>query len=516
MKAALDGLPAKLDEAYTNLMERISRQSSEDCELAKRVISWVAYAYRPLLLDELQHGLAITPDDSEIDDDSIIIPEILLSVCIGLVIIDKRSTTVRFYHHSAKEYFHTSDGRSTLLSESLTDPHKDITVACLTYLSMDEFSVVGDMNKAALTARLMKYPFLEYAARYWRSHAAKVPEEEVKVSAMRFLGNDSKVTNASKVISVAWGGAIDSTVEFVFVRPTGETGLMHAVRLGWVTSMHELIKAGADVQAHDCHSQTIMYHAFQNGHASAVRVLLECGVDTEGSRYGTGRAMLHAAAESGEEELVKLLLEKGQKVDAEDVSCGGETPLFVAAYNGHDAVVRLLLKAGASPNARAYYVDNRGYTTTFKRTALFSAAMRGFETVVQTLIEGGADVTVEDEMTKGSLFHGLVGGRCLRLVKEMLDKGTDVDLMTGRCNTALQVAAILDGLEVAQLLIQRGATLETVDGGRSPLDYAVSNRHEDMIRLLVEKRARVDDYILSLARRNLSDEMVEWLSWHAK
>ena len=54
---------------------------------------------------------------------------------------------------------------------------------------------------------------------------------------------------------------------------------------------------------------------------------------------------LHAAARTGREAVVRLLLQAGAAVDqARD---DGWTPLYVAAQNGHEVVVRQLLAAGA-------------------------------------------------------------------------------------------------------------------------------------------------------------------------
>lgn len=54
---------------------------------------------------------------------------------------------------------------------------------------------------------------------------------------------------------------------------------------------------------------------------------------------------LHAAAEFGGGDMVKLLLAHPASVDA--VSGSGETPLYFAAQNGHTGAVQALLQANA-------------------------------------------------------------------------------------------------------------------------------------------------------------------------
>ena len=46
----------------------------------------------------------------------------------------------------------------------------DIAVACLEYLSLDEFTSGSCESEALLGTRLEKFPFLAYAARNWGEH----------------------------------------------------------------------------------------------------------------------------------------------------------------------------------------------------------------------------------------------------------------------------------------------------------------------------------------------------------
>jgi hypothetical protein len=90
---ALDKLPDKIDQIYDEAMERIERQSNT--ELAKRVLSWVIYASRPLSVEELQHALAVSPRMTEMDPSDLIFDWKLTSICAGLVVIDKEQQVVR-------------------------------------------------------------------------------------------------------------------------------------------------------------------------------------------------------------------------------------------------------------------------------------------------------------------------------------------------------------------------------------------------------------------------------------
>ncbi len=64
---------------------------------------------------------------------------------------------------------------------------------------------------------------------------------------------------------------------------------------------------------------------------------------------------LHQAARSGDQDMVRLLLEFGADLTARDP--GGATPLHHAAYFGHPQVAQELLASGADPEAK----DGAGY-----------------------------------------------------------------------------------------------------------------------------------------------------------
>src|SRR5580698_1643659 len=69
VRMALENLPEGMDNTYDEAMERIERQDDSRTELAKRVLSWITYAVRPLSVTELQHALAVVLDTTNLDPD---------------------------------------------------------------------------------------------------------------------------------------------------------------------------------------------------------------------------------------------------------------------------------------------------------------------------------------------------------------------------------------------------------------------------------------------------------------
>lgn len=103
-----------------------------------------------------------------------------------------------------------------------------------------------------------------------------------------------------------------------------------------------------------------------------------------------GLTPLHLASHSGQENMVRLLLNyPGVQVDMA-AELTGMIPLHMAAMNGHMPIVGLLLsKSGTQMDIR----DQKG------RNALMLAGANGHEEMAALLIGQGADVSAEDHVS---------------------------------------------------------------------------------------------------------------------
>ena len=61
-----------------------------------RAIIWLTYAKRPLKISELQHALAVHRGAKNFDEDDVAAEETIISVCCGLIVIDRESQIVPF------------------------------------------------------------------------------------------------------------------------------------------------------------------------------------------------------------------------------------------------------------------------------------------------------------------------------------------------------------------------------------------------------------------------------------
>ena len=180
---ALQTLPKgsqALSESYRGVIERIDGQLPEDRKLAKKIISWITYARRPLTTRELQHALAVEPETTEFDETNLGDVDDMISVCAGLVTIDRESNVVRLVHYTAQQFF--EDVGTTWIPEAT----EMIASTCLTYLAFDAFKSKPYKTVEEIKAELSDFALLDYSARYWGLYVRKI-QNQMKDQILSFL-----------------------------------------------------------------------------------------------------------------------------------------------------------------------------------------------------------------------------------------------------------------------------------------------------------------------------------------
>jgi ankyrin repeat domain-containing protein 50 len=463
VRDALRNLPEDLNDIYNGTMDRICTQDRDDVRLAKRILSWISYALRPLSVREIQHALATSPGDTELDEEALLDEDLLISVCAGIVTIDQKSRIIRLVHYTAQEYF--EHARVNQFPAAQTE----IALICLTYLSFDAFAEGYCHNDREMEIRLHKYPLLEYAAQYWGEHVRGDPEEAVKDVALNFLEHNSKLMCCSQVTYLPKFRPLKYSQRF----PKNALALQIAAFLGLVKIARLLLERGADVAAKDGCGQTALLRAARGGREAVVQLLLEKGADIDADD-GYGRTALDWSARNGSEAVVRLLLERG-------ANCGAA--LSWAASRGNKGIVQLLLEKGADVNAK----DENG------ETALHLATINRYEEVVRLLLEKGADVNAKDKDGWTALDWASAWGH-ESVAQLLLGKGADVDADAKNSmeETALYEPTIEGYETIVRLLLERGAGANAkVDHGQTALLRAARDGDEAVFQLLLEKGADV-------------------------
>lgn len=151
----------------------------------------------------------------------------------------------------------------------------------------------------------------------------------------------------------------------------------------------------------------------------------------------------------------------------------GETPLHLACFGTPVEGVRELILAGAELDT----LSDCG------STPLSDSALVGRLDVVKLLLQSGAALAVEGQFD-ATLLQA-VRGKSMEIVQRLLEAGADVNgQQTDFSETALHVAAELDLVEIAEVLLAYGANANTKSYYETALEVAVRLNNERCIALL--------------------------------
>jgi ankyrin repeat protein len=144
---------------------------------------------------------------------------------------------------------------------------------------------------------------------------------------------------------------------------------------------------------------TYLYAAAQAGEKEAVRVLVEAADESVDAKTNFKWTALHAAAGKGHGGVVEDLV--AVAADCHAVANGGYTPLDRAADGGDEGAAEQLVCGGADVDA----ADGSSFRP------LHCAALYGKEAVGCELVEGGAAVAVKDRFGSQPLERAVSGVR---------------------------------------------------------------------------------------------------------
>ena len=388
-------LPEGLNSTYDEAMERINAQHPDQAALARKVISWVFHASRPLTMLELQHALAVETDDSDLDADNIPEEGLLLSVCNGLVTYEKEGSILALVHYTFQQYLEQK--AETIFPEAQVE----IVRTCLTYLSFDEFErgPCGEDND--FRARLERWPLLIYAVPKWGQHARQGAEEACSDLILSFLSQDAKLSASVQLlwartstgmifthnfpldVSPLWLATLyglEYTVSQLLANQShtvnkkttwGETALHQAAGCGNLKLLQLLLNNGADIAARDSDGNTSLHFASFFGSYFPAN-------DVSTSARQQYRAGVHQRMRKSDGILLKvtdLLLDHGADVNA--VNLEGETALLLFVRKGQSSLTQLLLTRGADVTLRDRY----------QNAPLILASLSGDEEIARILLE---------------------------------------------------------------------------------------------------------------------------------
>jgi cytohesin len=232
-------------------------------------------------------------------------------------------------------------------------------------------------------------------------------------------------------------------------RAAGEIPLHRAAQAANVQLARRLLEQRTDVNARDGDGVTPLLCAST---PSMARLLLEHGADPRAAD-ASGHTALHWATDAA---TAQLLLDRGAEVNLR--SADDETPLDAAAMSGLDELVELLIERGA------VIAGNENAVTALHRA--------GSARTAQLLLDHGARVNAPDNFRDTPLHWACARG--LRQVAEcLLANGAELDAVNHAGQTPLYRAIEASSVEVTKLLLARHAQVMARDNrGATPLHHA--------------------------------------------
>ncbi|UZP43096.1 hypothetical protein NXS19_010912 [Fusarium pseudograminearum] len=532
---AMEDLPKGLYPIFTRMLLAID---SKYHEISAEIFKWVAFAERPLTLDEL----AVANVDIQDEVNAKLIAD-RVAICRPFLRVHQEK--VFFVHQSAKEYLSQSQQGQNLPPpkfQLIPDQcHDVIAHKCLKVMENDflrrntadgqpdaDFEAGYD-NDGSWVLKSTLDGLLRYAIEYWSRHARLSATQTQWLSdlnrpflqdfAMRKAYSADVAASLSKYpIHFASYLGLASWLELLY-RKTNLCGWI------WIRSWRQifslelptpvecafigrgdemtirfLLKHGSKI------SHEAIFHTILRGQPSAVQQILHHGVKTEvESRYLLRETPLIFSVSYGRESMVRLLLANNAKIEAKDEY--GGTALMTAAVNGDRAMVQLLIDHGANINAN----DDMG------KDALIMAAKHGKSDVVQMLLDHGADIRTKDKLGMTALMHALIG--CSEsILKDLLRCGAEINAnIVAQIDEPLVFTAAQNKSQfVIDLVLENRACVDRRDiNGITPLIYTIMQFTPDAVEHYEDEEIEYSRYGFHFYMEMSQEELTQERGMHA-
>ena len=455
---------------------------------ARRALQWIAFAERPLYIEEVAEAATLKEDCSIEPGRRFSNPYDIVDICSGLITTnevqedEKTRIHANFSHSNIKEYLLSDEIKtSPVKAFSVTEVETQDLISQMTIeYQLSAIRIDADPNTEQIPC-----PLLQYAQSFWYTHYMTTRIEEMgprSMSASIIELFDLK-RNESMLIG-------DFTV--ILEAPEGPN-LVHQSSLGFPPPLYfasllnlqavvrQLLQRGDEIDKIGGFCGTALQAAAYGGHTNIITRLLEfgAGAGTQSGHFGNA---LQAAANQGHLVSMQLLLDAGADVNS---ACGYYgNALQAAASGGHEGALKWLIEFGADVNAQGGE----------HASALIAAARGGHHDIARMLLENGADMNIREAKQNATALYVAAAFGQDDIVGLLLDLGANPNVEGGEYGSALRAAARGGFGAIVERLVRSGAKLDPGttsgrDAGASTLHLAVVGGHEDVVQMLLKRRS---------------------------
>ena len=495
MEDAFEAMPHDLHQAFYQTLARIQRQPDGRKRLGMKVLLWISNARGSLTVAELSEALAVKPGTLSLNPRRRPSQNTMIECCMGLVTIDRKSSSIRLVHYALQEFFQNQR------EEIFPSGEEELAEVCITYLFFDEFIHGCCEDEAAIERSMKDFPLLRYASSYWGHHVRLSHCDRIHGLTLKLLHS---APHRSLSLQIARFSQGYRKKYWEAEEVNSETAFYTACKFGLEAAVCKMLDSeDIDVDAATHIGTTALIAAASSGNSDIVKLLMSRGADPmKANWYGSA---LHCAAEAGQCESIRVLLDSGMNIDLRDNF--GRTALHCASNQRRRLAIELLLDMGADPNAR----DNAGVML------IHDTAQAGDERLMQRLL---GDVRVQKSVTTArglTVLHSAATGRSTNVVGMLLDRGAAVEARGDDGSTALHLAVLWGTEGIVRLLIEAGANVNAERNDQAtPWSLAAAIHHKSIEKLLLEHGAKEEDSFRFLDGIDLTERIKRGLMERVK
>lgn len=249
-----------------------------------------------------------------------------------------------------------------------------------------------------------------------------------------------------------------------------------------------------------------IHSAAQRGDLAKVKALIAKNPKLVNANEYDDTYPLHNAVGGNHQDVAAYLISKGADTNAR--CADGFTPLEYAAFLKHRKMFDFLVSKGVKPNILCYVWlgdlavirDMVSKDPKLVNTLdpdgdpiLVEAILQKQPAAAKLLLELGADVNIYWKSNGSALFRSIQAGSA-EITEMLLARGADVNAVSSG-GTPLSAAIAHNDEKTLDLLISKGANVNVQWGGRqTPLSSAVACRNMAITKRLVAAGAKIDAY----------------------
>ncbi|MBN1799043.1 MAG: ankyrin repeat domain-containing protein [Spirochaetales bacterium] len=226
--------------------------------------------------------------------------------------------------------------------------------------------------------------------------------------------------------------------------------LFQAVEQEDSSLLSQLIVAGVDVNSKDDSGMAPVILAASAGNREIVQQLIDAGADINSQEESEGFTACSMAVFLEDIGMLQFLLELGANPNI--MNKQHKTPLFIAAESGQTEIVKILIQAGADP----HFINTRAYNQASNTNILIAAVMSDNPETVQLIIDQGVDLNHPDSYGDPALNWAAFFGKS-KVIDLLIKAGSDLNVVGYNSATALDHARNRGNSECEEILKKAGA-----------------------------------------------------------